>query len=357
MNILDSPGKIREADSQVTLTTICSFADQVRQAWGEVNKLELPQKLRGAKNIILAGMGGSALPGIILKSLETSLLRVPFEIVSGNNLPGYANNDTLVILSSYSGTTAETLRCSRRAIEITDRLFVYTTGGELARWSKNNKIPSYQPYPIFNPSAQPRFSLGYSLTCFLALLTRLGYLRLNRRTISPLIDLLHRQNALYEPDNPSATNPAKQLAISLVNTFPILIGGPHLAGAVTAVRNMFHETAKTIAIDFEVPELNHHLLDSLSYPDFLPSRLEFVVFRSSNYTRDVKKRIQLTSQVLDKRKIKWTVADVSAPTPLYEVFKVVQFGGFVVFYLAVLNGVDPAAVPWVDYFKKKLGTD
>lgn len=355
MNILDIPERLSEVDPKGTLATLLLFPDQVKQAWDEVNKIEFPKKLRGARNVVLAGMGGSALPGVILKSLESKLLKVPFEIVSRGELPAYVDGETLVILSSYSGETAETLKCAQQAIAKTERIFVFTTGGKLAQFSIQKHLESYRPLPIFNPSALPRFSLGYSLTTFLAVLRRLGYLGLNQRTITSLVRELEAGSKSFGPTSLGVNNQAKQLAETMGNVLPILVGAAHLSGAAVAVQTMLHETAKTLAFEAEIPELNHHLLEAFSFPTFLRRRTKFIFFSSRYYSRDVQRRIKLTKVVLDKQRVGWSEVELLGPTRLHETYKLIQIGGFSAFYLAVSCGIDPGSTPWVDYLKKHLG--
>ena len=119
-------------------------------------------------------------------------------------------------------------------------------------------------------------------------------------------------------------------------------------------RNMLHETAKSFAFVEEIPELNHHLMESLSFPNYLPQKTRFIFFTSHYYSKDVKRRIRLTTEVLSKKRIFWEEFRVDGASPIHDAYKILCLSGFLSFYLAILYGVDPVATPWVDYFKEKL---
>src|SRR3989344_3332021 len=132
--------------------SIRAYPLQFKQAWIEVNSLYIPDDYKEIDNVILCGMGGSALGARIIDSLIQDRLRIPFEIYTEYYVPNYVNEKSLVIASSYSGTTEETINATYEALNRGAKVFGITTGGKLAEVLKENNIPGYIFNPINNPS-------------------------------------------------------------------------------------------------------------------------------------------------------------------------------------------------------------
>ena len=352
--MLDKESLYQGAEIESVIASLDFLPAQIEQSWAEVDKISLRFSVKGIENIVVAGMGGSALGGEILKGLEAHLLRKPIEIVRDYSLPGYVDQNSLIILSSYSGATEEITTIAKETLKKTNKIFIFTTGGNLADFAAKHNLSVYDPTPIFNPSDLPRLSLGYSLTTLLSLFNKLSLLKMNSRRLRSLISLLVSYRDRYRPSVPTKGTPAKKLALTLIDRLPVLVGGTHLFGSISAARNMFHETGKTFAVSYPLPELNHHLLESLSFPKDVTRRLTFLLLLSRFDYKAVKQRARITATVLEKRNIAFEPINIIGRTPLEEVYWLIQFFGYVTFYLAILYGVDPGRTPWVDYLKESL---
>lgn len=351
---LDSLAAIQKLDTQNVSASIDSLPEQIGQTWDEVNQVEIPKEYSDAKNIVLAGMGGSALGGRISQYLFSDMIRGPLEVVTGYKLPHYANYDSLVILYSYSGNTEETIACAQQALKSNAKAFIVATGGELAEFAKKDNLPCYIFSPKFNPSNQPRMSLGYAVTVMLALLNMTGFVSIDEIQIKDLI--VHTQNIVdqYNVRIQTSDNHAKSLAHRLAHKIPVLVSSEHLWGVAHAVKNQFNENAKTFTTNFDIPELNHHLLEGLQFPQLAHQILHFVLFESELYSERVQKRYPITAEVIEKNKYEISSYKLQASTKLEQAFEMLTFGSYTGFYLSMLNGIDPAPIPWVDYFKEKL---
>ena len=148
----------------------------------------------------------------------------------------------------------------------------------------------------------------------------------------------------------------KNLANNLNNKAPILIGSEHLVGTVYAIKNQFNESAKTFSAIFELPELNHHLMEGLGHPDDLGNFLSFLFFESDLYSERVKKRYALTRDVLSKNNVGSLTYKLKSASKLSQVFETLCVGSMVVFTIAKKLEIDPTVIPWVDYFKAKLSS-
>ena len=266
MSSIDSRSAIKALDKSGILDSISALPTQVDQAFSEVIALEIPSVYAGAKNIIVTGMGGSALGGRVIDALKLSELRAPLEVFTELSLPKYVGKDTLVIVSSYSGNTAETISALRDAIEKKAMVIGVCTGGKLEEILRQEKLPCYVFSPSANPSNQPRMGLGYSITSILSILAKLNFLTLDREDIVRIIRQMGESISDFNPDSPERRNLAKSLALKLKGKIPVLIASEHLIGIAHAFKNQLNENSKTFSLLFDIPELNHHLLEGLKNP-------------------------------------------------------------------------------------------
>jgi glucose/mannose-6-phosphate isomerase len=343
-----------EKEYEAVKATIQKYPQQLKQSWEDVRSIDVPNSYKNVKNIVFCGMGGSALGARMIDSLCFGQLSIPLEVFNEYHLPRYVNDDTLVVISSYSGTTEETLSdLHDKALAKGAKVFGITTGGSLATELQEKKIPSYIFEPINNPSGQPRMGIGYSAGAFLALLSMLGLIDLKEDDIYSAISAMQEASKHYASET-DVENTAYNLSQKLVGKMPILVSSEHLVGTIHTIKNQFNESAKTFASSFDLPELNHHLLEGLDHPKTNKDNLHFVFFNSHLYTDRIQKRYPITQEVLTKNGIEHTSFAPTSTNKLTQVFESLVFGSFVVYYLTKSYEIDPLAIPWVDYFKKAL---
>lgn len=351
---LDSLDEIKKLDKGGILTSIEKLPLQVKQAWGEVKGGEVPASCPLAKNVIISGMGGSALGGRIVDSLLPDRARVPIEVFTEYNLPNYVNKDTLVILSSYSGNTEETLAAGKEALNRGAMVYGITTGGKLSEFLKENTLNSCIFSPRENPCGQPRTALGYSIASVLAVLSKCEFINLLDSEMDETIEATQKFVTDYGARVPSGKNVAKALAQKLKAKIPVLIGSEHLLGSIHAFKNQLNENAKAFALAFDIPELNHHLMEGLRNPSEAKHFLHFLFMESEHYSKRVLVRYPLTREVVEKNEIETDVYKVQGTKKIIEIFELLTLSSFVSFYLALLYDIDPTPIPWVDYFKEAL---
>lgn len=354
MQSLDDLTRIEKLDKGKVLTSIALLAHQLKQSWEEVKVLNFGKLYREVQNIVVGGMGGSALGGRIVDSLFNDRLRVPLEIATDYHLPNYVNSKTLVVLSSYSGNTEETIASAHDAIAKKAQIFIVTTGGKLAELAKEENLISYVFKPIHNPSGQPRMGLGYSLGVILALFGKNNFITLTEEEIEKAIETTERFINEFGIRIPESENTAKSIAKSLHNKIINLMASEHLGGVAWAFKNQINENAKTFSTLFEISESNHHLLEGLKYPPSLREKAIFLMIESPHYYERILKRYPITLDVIEKNGSKGLVYKTVSKTKLEEVVEILVLGSYVSFYLAVLNDIDPSPIPWVDYFKSKM---
>ena len=250
-------------DPSNVLGSTAMFPDQCQQAWEESSRITFDDEYKDIYNIVVCGMGGSRFTPKTIKELYRKKIKEPYEIVEDYTLPGYVDHDTLVILSSYSGTTEEVLACREDAIKRGARITAVSS-------KKITDGPSYVFDPKYNPSGQPRIGAGYLLMGHLGLLKALGMIDVTDEEVKIAIE--HARSI--------GENPGKQLANILFDKHPFIITAEFLKGFGNGFANQINETAKMISDYRYIPELNHHLLEGLSHPDTLHQNGLFLFFLS-----------------------------------------------------------------------------
>lgn len=352
--ILDDLKAIAKLDQSRMRDSISELGAQCEQAWQEIQKIKIHDLRSPISDVSIVGMGGSAIGGHILKSLLGRTLKIPFEIVNEYELPGWVNSHSLVILSSYSGTTEETLTAAREAKRRGAKCLAIAAGGALEIWAKKYGVPFYKIVPTHNPSNQPRMALGYSIIGQLGLLSGSGLIRTNKTDIINIVKTIYAVHTDAGPGIPLTGNPVKQLAWNLQNTIPLLIGAEPFGGNLRTLRNQINENAKHNCFYLLLPELNHHALEGLRFPKAQHRLIRPVLIRSKLYPAVIQKRLAITAEVLTKNGLKPLWLDLRAGTPLLQSFELLTLGSWLSFYLAMLNKINPAPIPWVEYFKKAL---
>lgn len=326
------------------LESIKLLPQQIRQTWEDTEKLEFNQEYKNLEQIVISGMGGSIYNYYFLESVFKDELNKPLIKVNNYGLPTFVNEKTLFIASSYSGTTEEVIFNLKQALNKKAKCVVFSAGGGLLEIAKTEKIPYYHFEPKYNPSGQPRMGQGYMLFGALGILANLGYLKRSvdltfLSEIRKITDKLHGY--------------AKELANKLLNQELFFVASDHLAGNAHILRNQTNETAKLYANYNLVPELNHHLMEGLKHPD---NRNRIFVFLNSQlYQKRNQQRLNLTKEVIKKNGYQVLEFAPFGNSKLAQFVEVLIWGGYLTYELGKSYQEDPNQIPWVDYFKNKLG--
>jgi len=333
------------SDSLGIYKSILEFPAQCKQVIHDLAATDIPSQCSLAHNIVISGMGGSALGGRVIVSLERQILKIPVVVSTEYHLPAFADEKTLTVICSYSGNTAESLSSLAEARARGCQIFVIASGGLLSQIAKDYNLPRYIFSPDHNPSNQPRMGLGYNLLSVISLLARCQLIHPPAKLGDLPAFLTSRQSQFTQFD---------EFAKLLAHRIPVLIASEHLKGAAHAVQNMLHENSKTFAAAFDLPEADHHLMEGLSQPSQLPGSLVFVFIQSTKYHPETLKRYPITAEIIKKHHIPTIFWQTSGDTPLFEVMDVIQSGAYLSFRLAQNAGIDPGPIPWVDWLKDKI---
>lgn len=334
--------------------TIRCYPLQLQESWEAVSKMYFPDDYKEIQNVVLCGMGGSALGARIIKSVFFDRLRLPFEIVNGYKIPSYVNQKSLVICSSYSGATEESIDCAYEAIGKGAKVFGMATGGKLKDMFLENNLPFYLIDEKQNPSKQPRMSIGYATGSILGLFQVLGVASILNEELELAVNTMHDTATDFHEHTPEGRNLAKKTFEKLKNKGVLIVASEHLVGSAHTIKNQFNENAKTFSNLFEIPELNHHLMEGLRTPTRLSKDLIFVFLKSKLYSDRVQKRYEVTKQVISKNGYEFVEYTPNSNKPLSQAFEIIIFGSFITYFLTEFYKIDPLEIPWVDYFKEEM---
>jgi len=350
---LDSRESIAQFDKDNMLGSLEALNLQVEHAWDDVKQLNFKLK-RQPKNVVVAGMGGSGLGADVIKQLFKEELKVPFDVVNSYTLPNYVDKDSLVILSSYSGNTEEILAAGEDVLKRQAQVMVITSGGKLYQLAKDNHWPVYKINPKFNPSGQPRMAIGYSVFGTLGMCAQAGVINLTDAQVKSVSQAIADVVAQNTVEIPTENNPSKSLAFMMLDRRNLYIGAEFLTGALHVSANQANENAKTFTDYKVIPEMDHHLLEALKYPKNLKSTHFFIFMQSKLYHPRNQKRVLLTQEIVENYEIETLRVNLTAKTKLEQVWESITLLGFAAFYLAMLEGINPSPIPYVEDFKQKL---
>ena len=335
------------------MVSIEELGNQVKHAWEDLKSVSFTPTAE-IKNVVIAGMGGSGLGADVIKHLFKDKLDVPFDYVHDYTLPGYVNENTLVVLASYSGTTEEILSCSKYAQEKQTQVMVIAAGGDLETLAQENGYTFYKIDPKFNPSNQPRMAIGYAVFGTIGLLSKAGIISVTDQEIEAVVATIERQIADCKVEITGEENPAKALAYMMIDRRPVFVASDFLEGAVHVSTNQHNENAKAF-VDYKiVPEMDHHLLEGLKYPKSNATNHIFIFIQSLLYHPKNVIRIQLTQKIVDSNDIDTLTLPLKAQTKIEQVFELLTVLAFAGFYLAMLEGINPSPIPFVESFKVDL---
>jgi glucose/mannose-6-phosphate isomerase len=327
--------------------------EQLHRAWHAVQELKFPESYKGFENITLFGMGGSHLSAFVLEQITTDKRKIPFQIIHDYIVPAHIGPKSLVILSSFSGSTEEVLSVASQIKNTKAKIIVISTGGKLIDLALENKWPHFK----FDPgelAAQPRLGLGFTLAGLAGIFRKLNIYPFTKKHIEEMISAMNDVIDTCALAVPTVENPAKTVAEELKGRAIIVVSAEHLRANAHILQNQINETAKQYCTFLTLPELNHHFMEGLTYPANFFSKFTVLMLRSEHYHERTQKRFDLTANVFERQGGQVIDYQARGENVMAEASEILQFGSFLSYYMGMLNEVAPENIPFVNEFKKKL---
>lgn len=349
---LDDPSIYSRHDTQGMLSEINGLPAQLQRAWELGRQLPLPN-WPGIEQVVIAGMGGSAIGADLFIAYALPYCAVPIVTLRNYLLPAWAKGKrTLVIASSHSGNTEETLSCFENALANDCRILAITTGGELSRAALQANMPLWQ----FEHPGQPRAAVGYSFGLLLMAFIRLGLIPEPAEEMEETLRILRAQQETLGAEVPVVRNPAKRLAGQLINRWVTVIAADILEPVARRWKGQINELSKAWAEFEAIPECDHNTLAGLINPEELLSHSMVLFLRASSYHPRNLLRINLTQKAFMKEGLNTDFVDAKGTSRLAHLWSALHFGDYTAYYLAMAYGVDPTPVETIEGFKKEMKT-
>jgi len=347
---LDQPEKVKKIDKSNMLSQLMKTPDYCQDAINRAKQVKVPKKLK-PKNIVIAGMGGSAIGGEILKDWLRDELPISIEVCRDYTLPAFANKDTLFFANSYSGNTEETLSAFLDAVRRKCMAITITSGGHLLSFSKQLQVPH-----ISIPSQlPPRVAIPYLFFPLPILMERMELLSNIEEDLQEAIHILKKVGEENSPEIPTEDNLAKKLASEILETIPIIYGFRQYQSIAHRLKTQFNENSKVPSKHDVFPELNHNESVGWEAPELLTKNYSIILVRDPNEPPEIRHRIETTKSLVLHKAKKVLEIYAQGERKLAKMFSVLRVGDFTSVYLATLQGVDPTPVKIIDEVKRELG--
>ncbi len=346
---LDDLKHFKELDTLNMMGEIDGLPDQLQSAWDLGQTQPLPE-LPTLTDVVISGMGGSAIGADLLAAYVTSTCGIPVTVHRDYGLPAFARGkSTLMVASSHSGNTEETLDSFDAARKQDCSIVAITTGGELARRA------SGLPVWTFKHEGQPRAAVGYSFGLLLALFARLKLIPDPSGELASAVAAMKESQKQLHADVMASQNPAKREAGQLVGRWVTIFGADILAPVARRMKTQINEIAKAAANFEYLPEADHNTLAGKEHPEevMAPHTMNLFLRSPSDHPRNVK-RIELTRQAFMLDGLNTDFLDARGDTPLANMWTLILFGDYMAYYLAMAYGVDPTPIPALSDFKQAM---
>ena len=333
----------KKLDSLGIENSLNLFPDQIKRTFQE--SLDSNIEELNFDSVIVSGMGGSSNAGKIIQSWQEETNKVSLTIYNGYGLPSWVNENTLVILNSYSGNTEETLSAYDIALKSNYKVIGVTTGGKVGELITSGKIKgAIVSAGETNPSGYPKSGLGLSLGALLGALEKVGFISSSQSEINTCLDELIEIRKNWGTED---------MAKWFGTNFPIFFGSRNFLGALNAGRNATCEIGRTFTQFYDFPEVNHVLIEALKNPE-IAIQNKYLFFESSFDNERIKLRYKITKELFDEMGLSYKTYTLKSSTFLGQLLEIAHYCAWIGFYLSILRNDDPGPEPWIIKLKESL---
>ncbi|HZK12126.1 MAG TPA: bifunctional phosphoglucose/phosphomannose isomerase [Atribacterota bacterium] len=364
INILNLDGDFSELDKANMIELLEEFPQKMRDALrlGEefsistktslaLASVSTPNTNPNFKNIVVLGMGGSAIGGDLLSDYLADELSIPIVVIRGYNIPKFVDENSLVFAVSYSGNTEETFSTLKKCLEAKARVIALTSGGKFMDFSQKNNFPVIKvPAGI-----QPRAAISYLFFPILKAIERLGLIEQRESEIEETFNILQKLSQEYSAKSPSENNLAKKIALSLYQYLPLVYGSEGLFGAVAMRwKTQINENSKWPCFCNVFPELDHNEIVGYEIENSINQQVKIIYLQDKEGSLRIEQRREITRKIIEKKVAEFIVCPTKGKGKMARMFSLIYLGDLVSYYLAILNQIDPSPVVCIEDLKKEL---
>ncbi len=337
---------VKKYDPQNQFEVLVNSYGQIEKSWNanfnasgiDANKI---------RNIIVSGLGGSAIGGDLIYDFLSDEFPLPYFVNRNYGLPKFADENSLVIASSYSGNTEETLSAAEEALKRGSQIICVTTGGKLQAFAENHNLPLF----IMQSGFQPRYALYSSFFALLKIFQTLGFAENHDEIVSQIISNIKAKGIEYSRED----NEAKKLAEKLIGYVPVIYGvSGKTATLAVRLKGQFNENSKSHAFYNVFPEMNHNEIIGWETFDEAQFRAKVLIFKDETYHPQIQKRIEITSELIKKSGAEVIFLESALNEFKLRLFDLVYLGDWVSYYLAIFRKRDPSEIDNIVYLKNNL---
>lgn len=360
INVLDREEEIEKIDKGEMLKLCMRIPEDCVEAIKLAKGTKIPDKVKISERasitykqpqrILIAGMGGSAIGGEILRDWLRDQVPLPMEVCRDYTLPNCADQSTQVFAVSYSGNTEETLSALMDALRRGCMVMAITSGGHLLTLSKELGIP-YVEIPGGMP---PRAAIPYLFFPLPVLMKKMGLpLEIEGET-TETVEILQNLRKETAPQTITDNNPAKRLALKLVDTIPLVYGFEPYGAVAHRWKTQFNENSKVPSYWAVFPELSHNEVMGWEAPEALTRKFSVILLRDQGETLEIRRKIEAAKQLALYKAQRVLEIYAMGRGKLAKIFSLLHMGDMTSIYLAILRRVDPTPVKTIERIKEKV---
>ena len=350
---LDDASTYERLDPSGLNLRLGGLPDQCNEAWIKGKEAVLPKDWRLCSEVVVAGMGGSAIAGNLAADLASPLSEIPIRVVRDFKIPGISvESKQLVVVCSFSGETEETISMFNQAQLTGNALAAIVGGGTLGRLASAADIPVL----TVDAPGEPRSAVGYNLMLLASLLDSVGAISITDSSVLEAVAAAESMVAQVKASIPTANNYAKQLAKELYGGLTLVYGGGSLSGMALRWKSQINENGKSWAYAEQLPELFHNSVESFSSGSEIRKQTTALILMPYQTTPEVSRRYEVLVETLDQFGIRNRLLTGISGGVLAQSLSMIVLGDHLSYYMGLLSGINPSETPAIDASKQRLSS-
>lgn len=356
---LDDRELLATIDNFNQLGAMLKWGELVKEARELSKKLQIPSKIRWnnlaweykqPKNVIICGMGGSAIAGDYFVSLFENELNIPVIVNRDYNLPKFIDSESLVICISYSGNTEETLSRYREALNRKSMIASISSAGLLEKFS--TKIGT--PHVKIRAGIPPRTAFPLMYIALITIFEKFDLINNVEQQLEEVVRILEKLAVEYSQKAPIKENIAKEISYGIFNSIPLFIGYGIYAPIAYRAKTQLNENSKVIAIAETLPEQNHNGIVIFDNPNVSLNDIAFIFIHDKEESKNITTRFEEVKKLASDKSEKVLEIFPQGKSKLAKQLSSTFLVDFISIYLGILHEIDPSITPSIDKLKQSL---